>query len=79
VPESFRRLLRERFAAANAVLAEVTRETGTLCLDLANRPAWAGRALWSADGLHPSPDGHRAFADAMADLVTEATGLSKAA
>lgn len=79
VPETFRRLLRDRFAAANVVLAEVARETRTLCLDLASRPEWAGPGLWSADGLHPSPEGHRAFADAAADLVTEATGLSKAA
>lgn len=79
VPGSFRRLLRERFAAANAVLAEVTRETGTLRLDLASRPEWADRAYWSADGLHPSPHGHAAFADAMAELVTEATGLRTAA
>ncbi|MFJ8815222.1 LysR family transcriptional regulator [Amycolatopsis thermoflava] len=79
VPGGFRRLLRDRFAAANAVLAEVTRETRTLCLDLAGRPEWNGPGLWSPDGLHPSPEGHRAFADAVADLVTEATGLTKAA
>jgi lysophospholipase L1-like esterase len=66
VPGGFRKLLRARFAEANDVLAEVTAATGTLCLDLAADPEWHGRALWSADGLHPSPLGHRRFAEAIA-------------
>lgn len=66
VPDGFRKLLRDRFAEANGVLAEVTAATGTLCLDLAADPEWRNRAMWSADGLHPSPLGHRRFAEAIA-------------
>jgi lysophospholipase L1-like esterase len=66
VPDGFRRLLRNRFDEANGVLAEVTAATGTLCLDLAADPAWRDRTLWSSDGLHPSPLGHRRFAEAIA-------------
>lgn len=69
VPESFRRLLRTRFAEANVALAEVTAATGTLRLDLAGAREWAERAMWSPDGLHPSPLGHRRFAESMADHV----------
>jgi len=70
VPDGFRRLLRGRFAEANAALAEVITVTGTLCLDIAGQPEWARRAMWSADGLHPSPLGHRRFAESMAEHVS---------
>jgi lysophospholipase L1-like esterase len=75
VPPAFRQLLRDRFAEANAVLHEVTAANGTHCLRLAAAPEWADRAMWSADGLHPSPLGHRRFAEEAAGLVAAATGL----
>jgi lysophospholipase L1-like esterase len=78
VPERFRRLLRDRFAEANASLRRATSAAGALCLDIAALPVWREPALWSADGLHPSPAGHRHFADRMADLVADATGLTAA-
>ena len=76
VPESFRMLLRERFAEANATLREVTTATGALLLELASAPEWAARSpLWSADGLHPGPAGHEQFATAAAELLTRTSGL----
>ncbi|SDD34306.1 SGNH/GDSL hydrolase family protein [Actinokineospora iranica] len=75
VPEGFRTLLRGRFAEANAVLREVTDQTGTLCLDIAADPAWARADMWSEDGLHPSPQGHRVFAKSVADLLARVSGL----
>ncbi len=75
VPAGFRRLLQGRFEQANAALREVTAATGTVCLDIAAEPAWGSGPAWSPDGLHPSPAGHAAFAEQMADLVTRDTGL----
>ncbi|KAA9151254.1 SGNH/GDSL hydrolase family protein [Amycolatopsis acidicola] len=69
VPESFRRLLRARFAEANEALADVCALTGTLRLELERLPEWRRREMWSADGLHPSPLGHRVFAESMAENV----------
>jgi lysophospholipase L1-like esterase len=69
VPDGFRRLLRIRFAEANAALADVTAVTGTLRVDLAGAPEWAEKAMWSPDGLHPSPLGHRRFAETVSDHV----------
>lgn len=75
VPEGFRRLLQDRFAQANDVLRDVTQRHRLLCLDIARQPEWMDPALWSEDGLHPSPAGHRHFAESMTDLVTRASGL----
>lgn len=79
VPDSFRALLRERFATANDVLARVTDDTGTLLLDIAARPEWARPEVWTADGLHPSPVGHRLFAATAAELIASATATTVAA
>ncbi|MCM3922971.1 SGNH/GDSL hydrolase family protein [Frankia sp. AiPs1] len=78
LPEEFRGLLRERFVFANAVLREVCEATGTLHLDIAAGADWAGRRLWSPDGLHPNAEGHRLFAEQMADLVERASWLTAA-
>lgn len=75
LPETFRALLRRRFAEANEALAEVTRATGALCLDVAALSQWSDPALWSADGLHPSPLGHQHFAESVADLLERAAGV----
>ncbi|HVV12545.1 SGNH/GDSL hydrolase family protein [Amycolatopsis sp.] len=69
VPDGFRRLLRARFAEANEALADVCALTGTLRLEIDTDPEWTDPAMWSADGLHPSPLGHRRFAESMADQV----------
>ncbi|WP_261567440.1 SGNH/GDSL hydrolase family protein [Frankia gtarii] len=78
LPEEFRGLLRARFTFANTVLREVCDATGTLHLDIAAREDWAGRRLWSPDGLHPNAEGHRLFAEQMADLVERASWLTAA-
>ncbi|HEX3788489.1 MAG TPA: SGNH/GDSL hydrolase family protein [Pseudonocardiaceae bacterium] len=78
VPETFRALLRERFAAANEMLREIAAGTGALCMDVTAMPEWSDPAMWSADGLHPSPLGHQWFAETTADLLERATGLSLA-
>lgn len=78
VPDEFRQLLRGRFAHANAVLGEVCAATGALRLDLSARQTWATRELWCADGLHPNADGHRVFAEDMAELVERSSWLTAA-
>nr|WP_237702764.1 MULTISPECIES: SGNH/GDSL hydrolase family protein [Protofrankia] len=75
LPASFQELLRGRFAEANEHLREISARTGALCLDVVDSREWADPAMWSADGLHPSPVGHQRFAEAMADLVALATGM----
>ncbi|MFE6921411.1 SGNH/GDSL hydrolase family protein [Nocardia sp. NPDC057663] len=79
VPDGFRALLRERFAVANEVLARVTADTGTLLLDIAAHPDWARPEVWTADGLHPSPAGHRLFAATAAELISSTTATTVAA
>ncbi|MFG1795958.1 SGNH/GDSL hydrolase family protein [Nocardia sp. NPDC049149] len=79
VPDGFRGLLRERFAFANAVLAAVTAETGTLLLDIAAEPEWERPEVWTADGLHPSSLGHHLFAAGAADLIASRTATTVAA
>ena len=75
VPDAFRTLLRRRFAEANEALTEISRAHGALCVDVATPPQWSDPAFWSADGLHPSPLGHRHFAESVADLLDRAAGV----
>jgi lysophospholipase L1-like esterase len=75
LPRGFRELMIARFVEANECLRELAAAAGVLCLDIARSPSWARPAMWSSDGLHPSPFGHRAFADEMADLVSTSGGL----
>ncbi|HEX4249850.1 MAG TPA: SGNH/GDSL hydrolase family protein [Pseudonocardia sp.] len=76
LPPAFRDMVGARFDEANEFLREVTDRYGLLCLDIARAPEWHGPELWSADGLHPGPVGHRWFADEMAELVGQAEGLA---
>jgi lysophospholipase L1-like esterase len=78
LPESFRGLLRQRFATANQALTEIARAHGAICLDAAAAPEWSDPAFWSADGLHPSPVGHRHFALTMAELLERTAGVPAA-
>ncbi|WP_067570800.1 SGNH/GDSL hydrolase family protein [Nocardia acidivorans] len=79
IPEKFRGLLRERFEFANTVLARIAAEHGALLLDLASRPEWERPGVWTEDGLHPSPLGHRLFAAAAAELISSTTATTVAA
>ncbi|HWO61308.1 MAG TPA: SGNH/GDSL hydrolase family protein [Umezawaea sp.] len=76
LPESFRRVMSARFDEANEVVRELTARHGVLCLDVARAPEWNGPDLWADDGLHPGPEGHRRFADGMAELVGISTGMT---
>jgi lysophospholipase L1-like esterase len=75
VPETFRALLRRRFAEANETLAEVTTATGALCLDLRSVHGWSDPGFWSGDGLHPNALGHQRFAEAVAGLLERAADV----
>jgi lysophospholipase L1-like esterase len=79
LPETFRRLLRTRFAAANEALAEITRASGALCLDVTTPSQWSDPAFWAADGLHPSPLGHKHFAGGVAELLERVAGVPELA
>ncbi|WP_216906943.1 SGNH/GDSL hydrolase family protein [Nocardia noduli] len=79
VPDGFRGLLRERFDYANTTLAEVTANTGAELLDIAARPEWERAEVWTEDGLHPSPLGHRLFAAGAAEVIASATATNVAA
>ncbi|MGN2639754.1 SGNH/GDSL hydrolase family protein [Nocardia takedensis] len=79
VPDGFRDLLRERFDFANTILARVTADTGTELLDIAAVPEWERAEVWTEDGLHPSPLGHRLFAAGAADLIASVTATTVAA
>ncbi|MCX4091551.1 GDSL-type esterase/lipase family protein [Nocardia sp. alder85J] len=69
--ESFRAVLRARFAEANDFLDTLVDEFDLVCLDLVNAPICADPVMWCADGMHPSPAGHRLIGTALADLIDE--------
>jgi lysophospholipase L1-like esterase len=73
--EAYRRELRDRFHEANMATRSIAAGTGALCVELHRLPAWRDAAMWSADGLHPGPLGHKNFAEEMADLVFSLSGL----
>ncbi|WP_306356205.1 MULTISPECIES: SGNH/GDSL hydrolase family protein [unclassified Nocardia] len=79
VPESFRALLRERFHVANDAVRRVAAATGTLVLPIAEDAEWARPQVWTEDGLHPSPLGHRLFAAGAAELIASSTASIVAA
>src|SRR6187399_1000255 len=68
LPGPMREVVRQRFAEANGVLRRLAADHDVLCLDIAVAPEWRDADMWSADGLHPSPKGHRRFAEDMAEL-----------
>lgn len=71
VPEEYRRVMRARFAEANAFLDGLVHELGIVCLDILNSTISTDAAMWNPDGMHPSPAGHQAIGAALADLVDE--------
>jgi lysophospholipase L1-like esterase len=72
IPEDFRPVLRDRFAEANEFMDKLVYEFDLPCLDMVKAPITSDPAMWSADGMHPSPAGHQAIGGAMADLIDEA-------
>lgn len=75
ISEIYRRKLRDRFAEANAEIRNIAAFTGAHCIDMDRTPAWREETMWSEDRLHPSSLGHQRFAEDMADVVTDLTGL----
>ncbi|WP_019927421.1 GDSL-type esterase/lipase family protein [Nocardia sp. BMG111209] len=71
LPESFRAVLRARFAEANDYLDTLVDEFDLVCLDLVNAPICADPVMWCPDGMHPSPAGHQLIGTALADLIDE--------
>ncbi|MFF2084431.1 GDSL-type esterase/lipase family protein [Nocardia sp. NPDC058176] len=71
LPDTFRAVLRSRFAEANDHLDELVDEFALVRLDLARAPITADPVMWCPDGMHPSPAGHQVIGQAMADLIDE--------
>jgi lysophospholipase L1-like esterase len=68
-----------RLIEATKELNDVTRATAerhdVLCLPVAGHPALRDPATFSADGLHPSSDGHRTVARESAKYIREKLGI----
>lgn len=65
-----RRALRRRFADANEYMNTLTDELGVLTYDMVDTPVTRDSAMWSPDGMHPSPQGHRVIAAQLAQLLS---------
>jgi lysophospholipase L1-like esterase len=68
-----------RLIEATRELNDVTREAaerhGAICLPVAGHPALRDPATFSADGLHPSTEGHRTVARESAIFITAKLGI----
>lgn len=60
--------IREQIRQANEVIVEVSEKQGALCLR-APEDGFGCEHMWSADGLHPGPDGHAWIARGFAELL----------
>lgn len=74
LPQFLARPLRNRIDLVNEVYDELYETYGGLRLDLASCPELTQRENWSIDRFHPSEQGHRALAGAVADVLA-ASGL----
>lgn len=82
VPVRLRRALALRLAQVNEAVDAAVKGGGTpagrrtiLSLDLGRVPELTNPGAWAADGVHPSPAGHRAIARSAGAVLSEA-GLS---
>ncbi len=62
-------------AAINRATRSAAAANGVACLDVVGHPGLSEPENFSADGLHPSPLGHRRAARAFAALVEESFGI----
>lgn len=69
LPEDLRVRVEDGLRAYNDLLREVADEIGAELLDAASAPAVRVPSFWTADGLHPSPEGHALIAKAATDLL----------
>jgi lysophospholipase L1-like esterase len=76
VHPTLRPVLRRRFYEANEFLRGAAAHAGVLCLDITADPRAADGGMWTDDGLHPSPAGHRYFGEAVAAMVGFASGTT---
>ncbi len=61
--------LRDRLDEFNAAVRDVSRETGTLVVDLALHPFAGDPRFWSEDRLHANSEGHTRIAAALAHAL----------
>ena len=61
--------LRARLARFNADVRAISRETGTICMDLATFPVASDPRLWSDDRLHGNTLGHTRVAQGLAHTL----------
>lgn len=55
-----------RILAYNDGMRTISARTGSLLVDFGREPSASDPRLWHVDRLHPSPEGHRRIADAVA-------------
>lgn len=58
-----------KLRAFNAAVREVSRETGTIVVDLAEQPFVTDPRFWSEDRLHANSEGHKRTAAALAHAL----------
>ncbi len=58
-----------KLRAFNAAVREVSRETGTIVVDLAAEPFVTDPRFWSEDRLHANSEGHRRIAESLAHAL----------
>lgn len=63
------RRVRPRLDRFNAAVREVSRETGTIVVDLAAQPFAGDPRFWSGDRLHANSEGHARIAAALAQAL----------
>jgi lysophospholipase L1-like esterase len=61
--------VRPRLDLFNAAVREVSRETGTIVVDLAAQPFAGDPRFWSGDRLHANSEGHTRIAAALAHAL----------
>lgn len=64
-----RRRVVEGIRRLNGAIRAAAGRHGVTCIELADHPGRGERANFAADGLHPSPAGHRAAAAAIGPVV----------
>lgn len=72
-PDALRERTRRRIVAGmgelNAVIRAAAARHGVRCIELAHHPGRVERTNYAADGIHPSPVGHRAAAAVIGPVL----------
>jgi lysophospholipase L1-like esterase len=75
MPPRFARRFSHRLGEASAVVRELSRELGALCLDFWHMPELLDAGCYSRDGIHPNARGYLRVADVIADGLSHHAGL----